>query len=315
LLTFVVVGGGPTGVELAGALGEITRQTLRGDFRNINPADSEVLLLEGADRILPPYPPELSHKAVRALQRLGVNVHTKTRVTDINDEGVSVVIDGKKSFIPASTVLWGAGVQASPLARLLGEATGAEIDRGGRVRVDGDMTLPGNPDVFVVGDMALALGPNGKPLPGVAPVAMQQGKYVAKVIEARLKGEAVPEPFKYFDKGSMATIGRAAAVAHIGPLKFNGFMAWLAWLFVHLLYIAEFDNRLLILVQWAWNYFTKTRGARLITGSFHHLPSPPKKGQSIAMAESDGRLDETVDRVSPPGSHEPETRVHADAWK
>jgi NADH dehydrogenase len=265
-LTFVVVGGGATGVELAGALGEITRQTLRGNFRRINPAEATVLLVEGADRVLPPYPPELSAKAQRALERLGVTVETAARVTDIQPGHVEVEQDGRRRSISTSTVLWAAGVEASPLARALGEATGAEVDRAGRVKVQPDLTLPGHPDIFVIGDMAFCPSPDGKPLPGVAPVAMQQGRYAAKLIRSRMKGAGLA-PFRYFDKGSMATIGPAAAVAQIGPFRYNGYLAWLSWLFIHLLYIAEFDNRLLILIQWAYNYFTRNRGARLITGS------------------------------------------------
>ncbi len=278
LLTFTVVGGGPTGVELAGALGEIARQTLKGNFRRINPAEATVLLVEGADRVLPPYPPELSKKARRALERLGVTVETSARVTEVHDDHVVVQQAGQLRTVPTCTVLWAAGVQASPLAKKLGEASGAEVDRWGRVKVGPNLTLPNHPEVFVIGDMALSLGADGKPLPGVAPVAMQQGRYAAKLIRARLAGQGLP-PFRYKDKGSMATIGPAAAVAQIGPLKYNGYLAWLSWLFIHLLYIAEFDNRLLILIQWAYNYFTRNRGARLITGS---VSAPPLTVREMA---------------------------------
>ncbi len=272
-LTFVVVGGGPTGVELAGTLGEIARQTLKGNFRRINPAEAEVVLVEGADRVLPPFPPKLSVKAKRALERLGVTVQTGLRVTQIDGDCVTVSVPGKGETerIESKTVLWAAGVQASPLARKLGEATGAEVDRGGRVKVNANLNLQGHPEIFVIGDMAQALGANGKPLPGLAPVAMQQGRYAAALIKARLAGQGMP-PFHYKDKGTMATIGPAAAVADVGPLHYNGILAWLSWLFIHLLYIAEFDNRLLILIQWAYNYFTRNRGARLITGS---VSAPP----------------------------------------
>jgi NADH dehydrogenase len=285
LLTFLVVGGGPTGVELAGALGEIARQTLKGNFRRINPAEARVLLVEGADRVLPPYPPELSKKARRALERLGVTVETGTLVTDIQDESVTVEQNGQRKTIPTCTVLWAAGVQASPLANALGQASGAEVDRAGRVKVLPTLTLPGHPEVFVVGDMALLAGADGKPLPGVAPVAMQQGRYAAQLIRAREEGRGLP-PFRYKDKGSMATIGPAAAVAQIGPLKLSGYLAWLAWLFIHLLYIAEFDNRLLIMIQWAYNYVTRNRGARLITGSVN---APPLTVREMAKEEIEVR--------------------------
>lgn len=275
-LNFVVVGGGPTGVELAGALGEIARQTLRGNFRRINPAEATVTLVEGSERVLPPFPPDLSVKAHRALERLGVTVRTGMRVTDIDGECVTVSAGGQSLRIESKTVLWAAGVQASPLARKLGEAGGAEVDRAGRVKVTPTLTLPGHPEVFVLGDMALALNEKGEPLPGLAPVAMQQGKYAAALIKARLAGRGL-RPFHYVDKGTMATIGPAAAVADVGPLHFNGFMAWLAWLFIHLLYIAEFDNRLLILIQWAYNYITRNRGARLITGSVNAPPLTVKE--------------------------------------
>ena len=275
-LTFVVVGGGPTGVELAGALGEIAGQTLRGNFRRIDPAEASVLLVEGADRVLPLYPAELSHKAQAALERLGVTVRTGMRAAEIDPERVVARLEGGDEVIRAKTVLWAAGVQASPLARALGEAAGAEVDRAGRVKVLPSLALPGHPEVFVIGDMAAAHDREGRPLPGIAPVAMQQGRYVARSIIDRLRGRETG-PFHYRDKGSMATIGPAAAVAQIGALRFNGYLAWLAWLFVHLLYIAEFDNRLLILIQWAWNYFTRNRGARLITGSVGMRPVSPSR--------------------------------------
>jgi len=275
-LTFVVVGGGPTGVELAGALGEIAGQTLRGNFRRIDPSEAVVMLLEGAERALPLYPADLSYKAQAALERLGVTVRTGVRVTEIDAEHVTAWLEGRVEVIRARTVLWAAGVQASPLARGLGEAAGAEVDRAGRVKVLPSLTLPGHPEVFVIGDMAAAHDPDGRPLPGVAPVAMQQGRYAARSIINRLRGRETG-PFRYRDKGSMATVGPAAAVAQIGALRFNGYLAWLAWLFVHLLYIAEFDNRLLILIQWAWNYFTRGRGARLITGSIDARPFTPPR--------------------------------------
>jgi NADH dehydrogenase len=264
-LTFVVVGGGPTGVELAGTVAEVARHTLRGNFRSIDSASARVILLEATDRVLPPYPPKLSARAAQALARLGVTVRTGTAVTAMAAEGVTVRTGDHEEFIPTHTILWGAGVDASPLARKLAEASGAEVDRAGRVLVRPDLTLPGHPEVFAIGDMVTYPHQTGKPLPGVAPVAMQQGRYVADLIVRRLRGEA-PVPFHYRDRGAMATIGRAAAVADLGWLRLSGFVAWLAWLFIHILFLIEFQNRVLVLFQWAWNYFTRNRSARLITG-------------------------------------------------
>jgi NADH dehydrogenase len=263
-LTFVVVGGGPTGVELAGAIADVAHGTLRGNFRAIDPGVSRILLLEAADRILGSYPPKLSAKAVRSLARLGVTVRTGAAVTDLGPGGVTLRAGGKAEVIATHTVLWAAGVDASPLARELARATGAELDRAGRIRVRPDLTLPGHPEVFVLGDMALCPDAGGKPLPGVAPVAMQQGRHVAQMIQRRQRGE--PDlPFHYRDKGSMATIGRAHAVADLGWLRLSGYPAWLAWLFIHILFLIEFENRILVLFQWAWNYVTRNRSARLIT--------------------------------------------------
>jgi len=264
-LTFVIVGGGTTGVELAGALGEIARHTLKEDFRSINPRDAVILLLEAADRLLPPYAAELSRKAAAVLERLGVQVRTETMVTGIDAHAVEVRSGDRSEVIAARTVLWAAGVRASPLGRLLAERTGAALDRSGRLIVEPDCSLAGHPEIFAIGDLA-SFVEGGEPLPGVAQVAMQQGRYVARLLDARLRGAPPPPPFHYADRGSLAVIGRGAAVADIHGLRFNGFLAWLTWLFVHLLYLVEFDNRLLVLVQWAWNYFTWNRGARLITG-------------------------------------------------
>jgi len=271
-LTFVVVGGGPTGVELAGAVAEVAHHTLRNNFRSINPASARILLLEGLDRVLNTYPPTLSRKAARALERMGVTVRTGTVVTAVQHDQVTVRAGDKTEVIPTHTILWGAGVQASPLAKALAEASGAGLDRAGRVIVQPDLSLPGRPEVFVVGDMVNYSHQTGQPLPGVAQVAMQQGSYAADLIQRRLQGTAVG-PFRYKDHGSMATIGRSQAVADLGWLKFSGFPAWLAWLFVHLIFLIQFDNRLLVLFQWAWNYFTGNRSARLITGA----PAPDKK--------------------------------------
>jgi NADH dehydrogenase len=264
-------------VELAGAVAEVAHFTLKNNFRSINPATARVILLEAADRILPPYPPDLSVKAQRSLNRLGVTVRTMTAVTAINPESVTVRTGDHVEVIPAHTVLWGAGVQASPLATALARATGAELDRAGRIQVLPDCSLPGRHEVFVIGDMSCFLHQTGKPLPGVAPVAMQQGRYVANLIGRRIKGQPPAPPFHYHDKGSMATIGRASAVADLGWLHLSGYPAWLAWLFIHVIYLIEFENRLMVLFQWAWNYFTRGRSARLITGEEYCPPPEPTR--------------------------------------
>jgi NADH dehydrogenase len=264
-LTFVVVGAGPTGVELAGALGEIANDTLRHDFRRIDPSSARIFLVEGTDRVLPPYPPDLSAKAEQALIRLNVRPMVSAMVTGIDDTGVTVRCGTHMEHIPARTVLWAAGVQASPLGRVLAERAGAKLDRGGRVIVEPDLTIAGHPEILVIGDLASFTLPGGKPLPGVAPVAMQQGRYAARLVLRRLAGKTL-ELFHYWDKGSLATIGRAAAVADFGRIHIDGHFAWLTWLFVHLMYLVGFDNRLLVFIKWAFNYFTRNRGARLITG-------------------------------------------------
>ena len=265
-LTFVVVGGGPTGVELAGALAELARDTLKHDFRRIDPAHASVLLLEGLDRILPPYQSALSAKAAEGLERLGVQVRSNTVVTEVLPEAVTVQRNDQLDVIPTRTVIWAAGVQASPLGRVLAETTGATLDRAGRVMVGADCALPMHPDIFVIGDLASHADPTGKPLPGIAPVAMQQGRYVAQLIGRRLRGQSLP-PFRYRDRGMMAIVGRSEAVADLGWVRFAGRLAWFAWLFIHLAYLVTFQNRLLVLVQWAGNYITRNRGARLITAA------------------------------------------------
>jgi len=268
-MTFVVVGAGPTGVEMAGALSEMAHHTLKGEFRRIDPADARVLLVEGLPRVLPPYPPELSQRARRSLEKLGVIVRTDRMVTDISDTCVTVrksgEDDGEREEIQCRTVVWAAGVKASPLGQVLHERTGVELDRGGKVMVEPDLSIAGHPDIFVIGDLAHFAHNDADPLPGIAPVAIQQGGHVGKLLKRRARGAAAPEPFSYFDRGKMATIGRAAAVADIGPLHFGGFFAWLAWLFVHLIYLVGFDNRVLVFIQWWWNYLTYKRGVRLIT--------------------------------------------------
>jgi NADH:ubiquinone reductase (H+-translocating) len=258
-INFVVVGGGPTGVELAGTLAEISRYALAHDFRSIDPARTHILLLEGGPRVLPAYAEDLSHSAEEQLKQLGVEVRTSTTVTEVEPGAVCL----GSTRLPATVVLWAAGVAASPL----GKALGAPVDRAGRVPVAPDLSLPGHPEVFVIGDLAAAKDEQGRLLPGVAPVAIQEGRYVAKVIGEEIRGilKARP-PFHYWDKGSLATIGRAAAVAQFGRIHISGFVAWLSWLFVHILYLIGFRNRLLVFIQWAWSYVTYERGARLITG-------------------------------------------------
>ena len=265
-LTFVVVGGGPTGVELAGALAEIARHTLQDEFRNIDPSLAQIFILEGSDRVLQAYPPDLSAKAKAALEQLGVIVRTKAMVTEVWPKSIAFRSGEQTETVQSGTMLWAAGVKASPLGKVLAEAAGIETDRQGRVPVGSDLSVQSHPEVFVIGDLAHVSHPSDSPpLPGLAPVAMQEGHYVAKLICRRLKGRTLP-PFHYRDYGTMATIGRARGVAMIGRLKLSGFLAWLVWLFIHLMYIVEFENRLLVLLQWAWNYLTWNRSARLITG-------------------------------------------------
>jgi NADH dehydrogenase len=264
-LTFAVVGAGPTGVELAGAIAEIARDTLRGDFRRIDPAAAQIVLVDAVERPLPTYPPELSEKAARSLRELGVQVLTGAMVKAIEPGAFAFERGGELECLPAENVFWAAGVKASPLGALAARDAGAQLDRQGRVLVNPDLSVGAHREIFVVGDLAHA-EQDGKPLPGVAPVAMQQGRYVGRVLRERLAGRAPPPPFRYRDRGSMAVIGRTRAVADLNVLRFGGFLAWLTWLFVHLMYLVGFGSRLLVLVQWAWNYFTYNRSARLITG-------------------------------------------------
>ncbi len=264
-MRFVIVGGGPTGVELAGAVAELCHSTLKGDFRAIDTRDAEVILLEGTDRVLPPYPERLSAKARASLERLGVSVLTNALVTDIDKTGVSYRMGEEEVHLAARTKLWAVGVSASEFAQALAEGTGASAGRGGRIVVDEDLTIPGHPEIFAIGDLASCAGPSGDPLPGVAPVAMQQGRFVARAIRARLAGRHAA-PFRYADKGSLAVIGRNAAVAYFGRFGISGFPAWLTWVFIHIAYLIEFDNKVLVIFQWGWNYLTRKRGARLITG-------------------------------------------------
>jgi NADH:ubiquinone reductase (H+-translocating) len=267
-LTFVVVGGGPTGVEMAGQIGELARDTLRHDFRTIDPRTARILLVEALDRVLTTFPQSLSAKAARSLEKLGVTVLTSRTVVGV--DGESVTIDagsGEADRVPTRTVIWAAGVTASSLGARLAELTGAESDRAGRVTVDADLTLPGHPEVFALGDMVRVRRPDGatEVLPGVAPVAMQQGRYAAKVVLARLRSRET-RPFRYRDKGNLATIGRAAAVADLKGLKLSGFVAWVVWLTVHLFYLVGGQNRILVFIRWSVSFLTRGRGARLITG-------------------------------------------------
>lgn len=264
-LTFVIVGGGPTGVELAGAIAELAFHTLKNDFRNIDTTEAQILLLEGMDRILPPFAPELSAEAEASLTRLGVRVQTKALVTNIADDVVSIKQGDEVTELAAKTVLWAAGVKASAMGNILAQSTGVECDRAGRVLVEPDLSIKGHCNIFVVGDLANFSHQNGKPLPGVAPVAKQEGEYVASLIKKRLQGNNLP-PFNYIDRGSLAMIGQNHAVVDLGFIKLTGFFAWLFWLLIHIYFLIEFDNKLVVMIQWAWNYFTRNRRARLITG-------------------------------------------------
>jgi NADH dehydrogenase len=272
LLTFLIVGGGPTGVELAGTLGEIANDTLRGDFRSFRPEEARILLLEGGPRILNAFPDPLPRAAEKSLLRLGVRVRTGAVVESLDGDGVTIKIGGALERIDSKTVLWAAGVKASPLGKLLG----AETDRAGRVVVRETCQLPGRDEVFVIGDMAAFPVTGGKTLPGVAPVAMQQGRYVAAAILSKRPAE----PFRYVNKGDMATIGRASAIADFGSFQLTGYLAWLFWLFVHILFLIGFRNRMIVMLHWAFQYFTFNRGARLIAAQGAEPPSAILRGQS-----------------------------------
>lgn len=279
-LTFVVIGGGPTGVELAGAIAELSRFALARDFRTIDPRSARVVLVEGGPRVLAAFPEALSAKGLRQLQELGVEVRTGARVKNIDSRGVDLA-DGER--IDAAVVLWGAGVRASPLGAVLAHAAssdGVAVDRAGRVPVASDCSIEGHPEVFVIGDLAAFAEDSGKLLPGLSPVALQQGRFVANIIARRAQakseggGEGARARFHYLDKGTMATIGRSRAVAWAGPLKVSGFIAWLMWLFVHVWFLITFRNRVAVLFYWTWSYLTYKRGARLITDIAHPPPLP-----------------------------------------
>jgi NADH dehydrogenase len=256
LITFVVVGAGPTGVELAGALAEVAHRTLRHDFRNVNPRDATILLLEAQDCVLAQFPPDLRQKAVRSLEKLGVT---------LEPHAVTIACGQSIEKVPCGAVMWTAGVKASPFAAALAKRANVETDRVGRIIVQPDLTLPGHPEVFVIGDLAHLSDASGHVLPGLAPVAIQQGRYVAEVIKRRLRGQTPLGPFRFIDRGNLATIGRAAAVADLGRIHLSGYVAWLAWLFIHLVFLMQFHNRVLVFLQWCYSYFTRGRSARLIT--------------------------------------------------
>jgi NADH dehydrogenase len=266
-LTFVIVGAGPTGVELSGAIAEIARQTLKKDFRSIHPDEAQIILLDGAPRILMPFAEDLSAKASRSLAKLGVQVNCGMMVKHVDEAGLTIESNQRTDSIAAKTVIWAGGITASPLGRILAGRTRAETDRGGRIKVKPDLTVPNYPDIYVIGDLAAAMDPKGKPLPGLAQVAMQGGTYAAKAILRKVKGQPHLRAFHYFDKGSLAVIGRAAAVADVFGLRISGFLAWIVWAFIHLMYLVTFQSRLLVFFQWAIQDLTFSRGARLITGA------------------------------------------------
>jgi NADH dehydrogenase len=308
-MTFVLVGGGPTGVELAGSLGEIARDTLRRDFRAINPADARIILVEAMDRVLPVYPADQSASARRQLERLGVTVRTGMRVTDIDERSVRVVPtnagDGAaEEVIPARTVLWAAGVLASSFGRRVAEVTGAKTDRNGRVIVEPDLTVPGHPEIFVVGDAAVQPWKEGQPTPGVAQGGIQGGSYAAGVIRRRVLGRPY-EPFRFSNRGDVAVIGRMSGVTNIpwlGPFgRQGGFMAWLLWLGIHIVYLIGFANRIVVLVRWAGSFLTHGRGTRLITGAA--LLPPIEEPEPPVIADEDEEPEEApVEAGSSPGS-------------
>jgi NADH dehydrogenase len=274
-LTFVIVGAGATGLELAGALAEIARETLRHDFRRIRPEEAVIILMEGGPRVLPSYPEDLSAKAEKLVTKLGVEIRKNTYVTNIDADGVDFKHGDSTGRFAAKTVLWTGGVTVTSFGQHVAERTHAETDRSGKIKVNPDLTIPNYSDIFVVGDLADRSDEHGKQLPGVAQVAIQGGRYAAKVILARLQNRPAPPPFRYFNKGDLAVIGRAAAVANIFGVHVSGLLAWIVWLFIHLMYIVEFQSRVLVFVQWGFQYLTFSRGARLITNA-----PPEMKSQS-----------------------------------
>jgi NADH dehydrogenase len=266
-LTFVIVGAGPTGVELAGAIAEIARQTLKNDFRSIRPEESQIILLDGAPRVLMSFPEDLAEKATRSLTARGVTVRCGARVKDINKEGLTIQRDETLDHITARTVIWAGGVTASSLGQILARRSKADTDKGGRVKVKPDLTIPNYPDIYVIGDLACSVDAQGKPLPGVTQVAVQEGQYAAKAILCKVKRQPDPPPFRYFDQGSVAVIGRWAAVANAFGVHLSGLLAWIVWACIHVMNLVTFQNRLLVFIQCAVQDLTSSRGARLITGT------------------------------------------------
>jgi NADH dehydrogenase len=282
-LTFVIVGGGPTGVELAGAISELAYKTLKEDFRNIDTSETRILLLQGGDRILPHIAPVLSKVAAESLQKLGVIIHTNTRVTNIENNIVTFKQGDEITEIPSKTILWAAGVQGSAMGKVLAQKTGVECDFSGRVIVEPNLTIKDYKNIFVIGDLANFSHQTGKPLPGVAPVAKQQGEYVGGLIQLRLQGHTLPE-FHYTDVGSLAMIGQNLAVVDLGFVKLTGFLAWVFWLIIHIYFLIEFDTKIVVVIQWAWNYITRNRRSRLITGKEAFLESQPVNNNSPYQA-------------------------------
>jgi NADH dehydrogenase len=282
-LTFTIVGAGPTGVELAGAIGEIARETLKHDFRSINPQDAQIILMDGAPRLLMAFPEDLAQKAERSLAKLGVQTKMNAMVHEVTRDGIAYQCNGSAQSLSTKTVIWAGGVTVSPLARTIAKRTGAETDKGGRIKVGPDLTIANFPGIFIVGDLALSIDRHGKPLQGVAQVAMQGGAYAAKAIARKVKGQPKPAPFNYFDKGNLAVIGRAAAVADVFGVHLWGLPAWIVWVFIHLMYIVEFQSRLVVFVKWAIQDVTFSRGARLITGL---APTDFDFNDEVARAES-----------------------------
>src|SRR5579863_10423418 len=286
-LTFVIVGAGATGLELAGALAEIARETLKHDFRHINPTEARIILVEGGPRVLASYPEDLSAKAEKLVTRLGVEVRKGVMVTDIDDQGVTYKQGDQTGKFAAKTVLWAGGVITTQFGERLGQRTHAPREKNGRIKVNPDLTIPNYPNIFVVGDLASSYEKDGKPLPGVAQVAIQGGAYAAKVIRGRLEGKREFPPFHYFDKGDMAVIGRNAAVANIFGFHVSGFPAWFVWLFIHLMYLVEFQNRVIVFMQWGLEYLTFSRGALLITGP--SATDVDKQTKAAVTAQASGK--------------------------
>jgi NADH:ubiquinone reductase (H+-translocating) len=288
-LTFIIVGGGTTGVEMAGVLGELARDILRGNFRRIDPGLARIVLVQSGERVLPDFGEKLAASATRDLAALGVEIRTGTRVSAIDEGGVQLSGPARAERVDAGTVIWAAGVRANPLAVRLAERVDIEVAAGGRLPVEPDLSLPGHPEVFVAGDMA-AIRLDDREAPGVAPAAMQAGRHAAKSAERLLAGER-PRPFRYHDRGELATVGRGRAVAALGRLHFDGFLAWIIWVFVHLLYLVEFENRFVVVTRWAWDFFRHERGSRLITGT---PLAPAIRGPAAAARSAEAALDGSV---------------------